>query len=626
MIKRLNFFLTSTMLIMVIYQLFQVWWVPGPRGGAIIHIFFALTVAILLDLQKNVQNRMYVYFSLCALLINLICSYYFYINQTEILTRVGMITYSDMITGLLMICLILYYVTKVFGITFTIIGLVFISYVFLGPFLPDLISGPKISFNRIISHLTIRMYGDVVGISASFMFLFIIFGTFLQISGGSKFIFGIAQFLSSILKGGVGLVTVGASALVAMFTGAGGANSGITGPITIPLMRKSGYSANTAAAIEAVASVGGAITPPVLGTAAFLMSEFLNISYLTIVISTIIPAIIFYFSVFLYIWLYANKHGLTGFDKDEDEPTEKGLLIKGAILFIVPMTILICLMLEGFSLSFCAFFTILSSLALSLIFKTEKRMHVWIDGISSGVKIGVGIALASVILDIVIAILSITQLGYRFGGIISTVSGDNIFALIILCMFVSYVLGMGMPSIAVYILTATLVAPTLIKFGIEPLIAHMMVYVGAILGNITPPIASGVLVASQIAGSDYLKSGVEAVKIASSTFLLPLFFFITPELIKVNLSLYTIGLALLTLCAVAYSTIGLIGYFGRNLYKFERVMCFGITILIMISMYIRDMQLMIGVLITVLLSILYYYLLIRKSGQVYQEKKQIIGK
>jgi len=397
------------------------------------------------------------------------------------------------------------------------------------------------------------IFGIPAGVSATFIYLFILFGAFLEITGGGRFFINTALALVGRLTGGPAKVAVISSAMFGTISGSAAANVYGTGTFTIPLMKRFGYQPNFAGAVEAAASTGGQITPPILGAAAFVMAEYIGISYARICLAALIPAFLYYVSVYSGVHIEAVKKGLKGLPKEEI-PILKRVLSRG-LHFLIPLAVLIYLIVGGYTPFRAAFMATVVLIGVAMIRK-ESRLNVqgiWKSlekGATNAIMIGIACACAG----IVVGALDVTGLGVNFVSMLLSISGGFFITTLVLVMIACIILGMGMPTTAAYILAALIGAPALIKLGISPLVAHMFVFGSCILSAITPPVALAAYAGAQIAGGEPMKVGWIACRLGFPTFIVPFLYVYNPVLLWIgSLSSIFQGMVTATLGVLSFS-------------------------------------------------------------------------
>lgn len=453
-----------------------------------------------------------------------------------------------------------------------ILGLVFLLYNFLGMLIPGELGHVGFSLKRVLNHMiwgSQGIFGVGIGVSATYIFLFVLFGSYLKYSGFSQFINDIALTLVGRSAGGPAKVAVLASALLGMINGSAIANVATTGTITIPMMKKTGYKKEFAAAVEAVASTGGQFAPPIMGAVGFVMAEFMGVSYTTVLLAACIPAFLYYLTLLFAVHFEAKRLELSGLSKDNIPAAMEVLKKQGHL--VIPLVVLLVLLGFGYTPLFAAVVSIFATILASWLRK-ETRMtwrtivQATVEGSRSAITVGMSCA----IIGVIIGTVSLTGLGLSFGYIILRIVGEGqLYLGGFMVMLMSIVLGMGVPGVAAYVIVSTVSVPVLIQAGAIPMAAHMFCLIYACLSNITPPVAMSSYVASGIADSDQTKTSLIAVKLGLTGFILPFFFLDNPILLLGTAANTPL---LLTLRAIATSSIGVIALSaGLQGYLFARL-------------------------------------------------------
>lgn len=592
----------------------------GPVGGKVIHV--SLGIALLaLDLARRLPRRSGAKLLGAAVAVSVIpAAVYLLSDQVGILTRYGFASPQDLAAGAVLVFWMFVFTWVYFGAPFAIIGIVFFGYAFLGSHLPAPLTAPAVDVMRVTSKLTIGALGDVVELSVSVIFLILLFGSMLQASGAGAFIWHIAGAVARRMGGGTAAVTVCSSGLVATFTGVGAATVGITGPIAIPIMMRDGYTAEEAAAIEAIASTGGQITPPVLGLAAFLMADFLGVPYATIMIAAIFPALLYYFGLLAYVTLvYRSRTGAretkVGLEALQDAKPRLHLLRAGTS-FVAPIALMVVLIIGGLSLQLATFWSIVGIVVLGLALRLERNVAVWLRNIADAAVMGASIGMAAGVLDVVMASLDITQLGMLVGFIVSDLGGGSRLATFLIVIAATYVMGMGMPGIAVYTVLAVTLVPVLTSLGTTPMTAHFLVMYMIILSNFTPPVAPTLVITAKIAGANYMRAGWEAMKAGATAIFLPFFLFVFPDLLLQNASFAGVVEALgVTLLSIFLLTVAFTGWFARPLSPVERLLIAAAPILAWVARYASVNSLYVTLVAGSCAVMLWLALIGRRTGQ-----------
>lgn len=524
--------------IAVSFSLFHLW-VAG--FGAIeaiklrsIHLTFVMVLIFLLypARKKGMRSKPSI-FDWIMVALSIATGLYMVFANEQLAMRGGLPITQDYIMGALGILVVLEAGRRALGKELPILGVLFLLYAYFGEYVPGTFGHSGFSLNRIIAHMYLGsegIFGVALGVSATFIFLFILFGAFLGETGMAKLINDLSMAMAGTSPGGPAKVAVVASGIMGTISGSAVANVATTGAFTIPLMKSVGYRPHFAGAVEAVASTGGQFMPPVMGAAAFIMAEFLNIPYKDIMIAAIIPAFLYYLAVFSMVHLEAVKTGLVGVPR-EKLPLMKVVLKERGHL-ILPLIAIVYLLMKGVTPTFAAFYGILVAIGASFLRKTTRMS--WrglLMALEMGAKGSVGVAIATAVVGFIVGVSSLTSLGITLGDNMLAFAHGNLFATLVLTMITAIILGMGMPTTAVYIVGATIAAPALLKLGISPLAAHMFVFYFGNISNVTPPVALAAFTGAGIAGSSPSQTGWTAARLASAGFLIPFIWIYSPALI-----------------------------------------------------------------------------------------------
>ncbi|RKD76279.1 TRAP transporter 4TM/12TM fusion protein [Sinobaca qinghaiensis] len=422
---------------------------------------------------------------------------------------------------------------RVVGNTLSIIAAVFLAYIFLGPYIPGTFGHGGFTVTRTISTMfwgAQGIFGIALGVFTTFVFMFVLFGAFLKNSGFTDFVNDLALTIAGSTAGGPAKVAVLGSGLMGMVNGSAIGNVVTTGTVTIPLMKKTGYKKHFAGAVEAVASTGGLFAPPVMGAAGFIMAEFIGVPYTTIMLAAVIPALLYFITVFMVVHFEAKNLGLSGISK-ENIPSAIGVL-KSKGHLIVPLAVLVYLLVIGTTPTYAAVFALFATILVSAVRKsTRMSFRMIIQSIEDGCKAAVAVGVATAIVGIIVGAVTLTSLGLVVGNNILNLAGDSLLIAGIFTMVISIIMGMGVPATAAYIIVATVSAPLLVELGASVLVAHMFAFFYAALSNITPPVALASYAAAGIANASPNKVSMTAVRIGITGFIIPFFFLFNPVLL-----------------------------------------------------------------------------------------------
>ncbi len=437
---------------------------------------------------------------------------------------------ADFYAALVGVILILELTRRVAGLALVIIAGIFIGYAFLGPYLPGFLTHRGYSPVRFFTYIFTDqgVLGDPIAVSSTYIILFITFAAFLQASRVGDYFVNFAFAAAGRARGGPAKVAVFASGLMGMINGTSAGNVVSTGSLTIPLMKKVGYPARSAGAIEATASSGGQILPPIMGAGAFIMAEVTGIPYTDIVIAAIIPAVLYFASVYFMVDLQATKLGMKGLPKDE-LPKFK-VLARQAYLFL-PIIILIYTLFAGYSVIRAGTMAMAAAAVVSWLTPYRMGPRAILRALELAAKMSIQLVAVCAAAGIIVGVIALTGVGARFSSLLLGLAEANQLIALFFAMCISIILGMGMPTTAAYAVAAAVVAPGLIQLGIPVLIAHFFVFYYAVMSAITPPVALAAYAGAGLAGSDPMKTSVEAFKFGLAAFIVPFMFFYSHALL-----------------------------------------------------------------------------------------------
>ncbi len=494
-----------------------------------------LTVPFSKRLPKRISDGIDIPLALLAIAIDA----YMVLEHPRIVSRewyYGPMTTLDIVFGTLTILLILEAARRLTGWALPAIATIFLGYALFGNYFPAPFTIRRTDPLTLIDHMFLTpqaIFGIPTGVSATFVFLFILFGSFLEKTGGGRFFIDLSLSLVGRVIGGPAKVAVISSSLFGTISGSSVANVYGTGTFTIPLMKRFGYTPNFAGAVEAAASTGGQIMPPVMGAAAFVMAEFLGVSYAKIMIMAIIPALLYYLSVYSGVHNEAVKRGLRGLPK-EDVPAFWPVLKRG-YHFSIPPVVLVYLLVSGYTAFRAAFVGTLVLIGVSIL-RRETRLDLkglW-GALEGGAKNAIMVATACAAAGIVVGVLDLTGLGIKFVSVVLFLSGNNFLLTLLFTMIACLVLGMGMPTTPAYIIAALVGAPVLVQLGANPFAAHMFVFYGALLSAITPPVALAAYAGAAIAEGEPMRTGWIACRLGFVKFIVPFLFVYNPVLLIIG--------------------------------------------------------------------------------------------
>ncbi|MNF59150.1 TRAP transporter, 4TM/12TM fusion protein [Pseudomonas linyingensis] len=577
---------------------------------------------------------------------------YQWIFEADLIQRSGDLTDSDMVVGLLLIALVFEAARRVMGIALPLICGLFLAYALFGEHLPGDLAHRGYGFDQVVNQLTFGtegLYGTPTYVSATYIFLFILFGAFLEQAGMIKLFTDFAMGLFGHKLGGPAKVSVFSSALMGTITGSGVANVVTTGQFTIPLMKRFGYKPAFAGGVEATASMGSQLMPPVMGAVAFIMAETINVPFVEVAKAALIPALLYFGSVFWMVHLEAKRAGLKGLPKEECP--DPWAAVKARWFLLIPLGVLIALLFSGrtpmFSGTIGLALTAIVILGSALILKVSSfglRMAFWValgvlcagffqlgigvifavigllvvacwfvkggrdtlrvcvDALAEGARHAVPVGIACTLVGVIIGVVSLTGVASTFAGYILDIGRDNLLLSLVLTMITCMVLGMGIPTIPNYIITSSIAAPALLDLGVPLIVSHMFVFYFGILADLTPPVALAAFAAAPIAGEKGLKISLWAVRIAVAGFVVPYMAVYSPALMLQGGSLLlTAYVAFKALFAIGLWGVASIGYLQRKLAWWERLLAFVAGACLILAMPVTDeIGLGLGVLVLVL--------------------------
>ncbi len=592
--------------------------------------------------------------------------YYFAIFREDLIERAANISTTDMIVGIVALLTVFEFCRRAVGVPILCVVGAFIVYaVYYYCFRLGL--SPLVALETIIGYFSYNMgggfYGTPIGVCVSFIALFIIFGSFLEKTGIGGFFVDLANSIAGKSSGGPAKVAVISSALEGMYSGSSVANTVGSGAVTIPTMKRCGYKPEFAAAVEAAASTGGQIMPPIMGAAAFLMADMTGIAYGTIAVAAILPAVLYFAGIFLMVHFEAKRCGLEGLPKEAIPNFLKLVVSNGYLLIPVvvlvlcmnhfssgmaasiaimtamivslfdkeclvgcfkkksfkPMCILRCggfvLLAVGYfflvwNLGFTPGLSVFTTMALCFVFSLFTKTaplstNTFFEGLEGGAKSTIGVGIACAVAGLISAVVTFTGLGAQLLTTIVPLAEKSSFLALFLTMLCCIVLGMGVPTTANYVIMASITAPILIEMGIPVLAAHMFVFYFGIVADITPPVALAAYAGSAIAGSNPLKTGVNATRLAIAAFIIPYIFAFNPEMLFIETVWYDVVLIIITSLLGMFSiSAGLEGYMLRNLKVYERLLAIAGGLLLVIPGLVTDVIGLALVAIVILLQII----------------------
>jgi len=542
-----------------------------------IHLGFGLALAYLLYPFRRAWTRDHYFhpIDIVFAVLGAATPAYLVIQYRELITRAGTVSPVDTVVGGLGILLVIEATRRVVGLPMVTVVLAFIAYAFLGPYMPGVLAHRGLTPEQLIGHLyftTEGIFGIPLGVSSTFIFLFILFGAYLESTGLGKFFIDLANAVAGWASGGPG--EGGRPSRGAQRRAGRGSVANVvgTGSLTIPMMKKLGYNANFAGAVEAAASTGGQLMPPVMGAAAFLMAEFVGVPYIDVVKAAAIPALLYFTGVWLGVHFEAKRKKLKGIPRAE-LPNPLTLLKERGHLAI-PLVVIVYLLVSGYTPMRAALVAIFLSILCAMLRKSTRMKPIEIVyGLERGAKGVLGVLVACASAGIIIGVVTKTGVGLRLASGLIDLAGGMLLPAMFFTMITAIVLGMGVPTTANYVITSTIAAPALEQMGVPVLAAHMFVFYFGIIADVTPPVALAAYAGAGISGGNALKTGVHASKLAIAAFIIPYVFVLSPVLLMVDATpLAIVSVTLTALLGMIAISSALCGFLADHCRPYERIL------------------------------------------------------
>ncbi|MCR5438142.1 MAG: TRAP transporter permease [Selenomonas sp.] len=541
-----------------------------------VHLGFGLALVYLLypSCKSWSRHKLHPFDLLLAILGAAAPAYIIYEYQNLVL-RAGTVSDIDLGVGLLGILLVIEATRRVVGLPMVCVVLAFLAYAFAGPYMPGVLAHRGLTVSQLVSHLyftTEGIFGIPLGVSSTFIFLFILFGAYLESTGLGKFFIDLANSIAGWASGGPAKVAVLSSGLMGTVSGSSVANVVGTGSLTIPMMKKLGYHKNFAGAVEAAASTGGQLMPPVMGAAAFLMAEFVGVPYIDIVKAAVVPAFLYFAGVWLGVHFEAKRENLKGIPRDQLPKITTLIRERGHLA--IPLILIVYLLVSGYTPMRAALMAIVLSIVCSALRKSTRMRPIEIvRGLETGARNVLGVLVACAAAGIIIGVVTKTGVGLKLASGLLQLSGGLLLPTMFFTMITAIILGMGVPTTANYVITSTIAAPALVQMGVPVLAAHMFVFYFGIIADVTPPVALAAYAGSGISGGNALKTGINASKLAIAAFIIPYIFVLSPVLLMMEGSVAELLFSTVTALAgmIALSS-ALIGYLATNCLWLERIL------------------------------------------------------
>ncbi|MDA5109122.1 TRAP transporter permease [Brevibacillus thermoruber] len=587
-----------TFVLLVLFSVYQLasslFFTLPPQIHRPIHLAFGLGLVFLLYAGRSKGNNsgkvgiVNIILSIVAVLVSL----YWVIDYDGLVMRTGNYTTLDLVIGGIAILLVLEASRRVVGLPISIIASLFLLYTYFGPYMPGFLEHRGNDVDRIIGHSYYTLEGILgtpLGVSSTFIFLFILFGAFLEKTGVGEYFNDLSLVIAGRRIGGPAKVAVFSSALQGTISGSSVANVVTSGAFTIPMMKRLGYRSEFAAAVEASSSTGGQIMPPVMGAAAFLMAEFINVPYLEIAKSAALPAILFFTGIWIMTHFEAKRLGLRGLSPEE-LPDKKEVLKK--LYLLLPILVIIVVLMMGVSAERSAIIGIASTVVVGA-FRKETRMSLAdiLEAFASGARTALGVVAATACAGIIVGTVTLTGIGLKLANGLIDLAGGILFLTLFFTMIASLILGMGTPTTANYIITSTIAAPALIQMGVPDIAAHMFTFYFGIVADITPPVALAAFAAAGIAKSKPIQTGVESTRLSIAAFMAPYIFVLSPQLLLIDTTFWeSVWVMITSTIGMIGVGAGLIGFWMSKLNPLERLLAIAGGVLAVIPGLATDLS------------------------------------
>jgi TRAP transporter 4TM/12TM fusion protein len=565
------------------------------RQGSV-HLMFALVLVFLLyPAHQGRKGRRPAFYDWVLVAASIASLGYILLNFEYIafvrFRYVTSVLVVERVFGIMLVLVILEAARRTIGLFLTIVAALFIAYLFAGPLLPGILYHPGAKLDDFLDLQFLSdggIFGTPLIISATYIVLFIIFGAFMLQTGFGEFVTDVASGLTGRTRGGPAKAAVVSSAAFGTISGSGSANVAVTGTFTIPMMKKVGYQPHFAGAVEATASTGGEIMPPVMGAAAFLMAKYTGVPYVQIIKFAALPAILYFAAVFFQVDLEAAKMGIRGLTKEELPPWKQNA--KKYVHLIIPVVLLLYLMVAGRTPFFAVTMSILASIALSYLRRaTTLTIPKLIAALEAGAKGALLVAVACALSGLIVGCIYQSGLGVRFTSLMMTLSGGNVVVTLGACALAALVLGMGMPVSPAYILLVALIIPALTQMGVNVVAAHLFAIYFCRASLVTPPVAISAYVAAGIAGAPMAKTGWTAFRLGISSFLIPFAFVYSQALLLMG-PLAKVLLATVTSVIGIFSlSVSMEGFWLEKANIVQRVLAFAAAVVLIIPGWRTDL-------------------------------------
>jgi TRAP transporter 4TM/12TM fusion protein len=576
-----------------------------------VHLGFALSLIFLLfpaNRKKRQKGKFQIaWYDVVLAILSIGVGAYWPLFFEELVMSVGRLTTLDFAVGLVAIVLVLEATRRAVGLPIMIIAIIFLLYGLFGQHMPGFLSHRGLSMDRMVQTMfftTEGILGTPLAVSSTFIFLFLLFGSFLIKTGVGQYFNDLSIAIAGRSIGGPAKVAIFSSALQGTISGSSVANVVTSGAFTIPMMKNLGYKKEFAGAVEASASTGGQVMPPIMGAAAFLMVEFIGngITYWDIAKAAAIPAILYFAGIWIMTHFEAKRLGLRGLTKEE-MPSRKEVF--GKLYLLIPIVAIIVLLMSNITVTHAALYSIVISIVVGFINKDVRmKMIDIILALVDGARTALSVAAATAAAGIIVGIVTKTGLGLKLANGLIDLSGGLLIPTLLLTMIASLILGMGAPTTANYVITSTIAAPAMILLGVPDLPAHLFVFYFGIIADITPPVALAAFAAAGVSGGEPLRTGIESSKLAIAAFIIPYIFVLSPAMLMIDTTWWEVVWVVLTsMIGMIAIGAGVIGYWMRSMHWLERIIAVIVGILLIYPEKISDIT---GLIMFVVLLTLQY--------------------
>ncbi|MED3689511.1 TRAP transporter permease [Peribacillus butanolivorans] len=561
-----------------------------------IHLGFALSLIFLLfpaNRKKRQKGKFQIaWYDIILAVLSIGVGAYWPLFFEDLVMNVGRLGTLDFAVGLVAILLVLEATRRAVGLPIMVIAIVFVLYGLFGQYMPGFLSHRGLTFERMVQTMffsTEGILGTPLAISSTFIFLFLLFGSFLIRTGVGQYFNDLSTAIAGRRIGGPAKVAIFSSALQGTISGSSVANVVTSGAFTIPMMKNLGYKKEFAGAVEAAASTGGQLMPPIMGAAAFLMVEFIGngITYWDIAKAASIPAILYFSGIWIMTHFEAKRLGLRGLTKEE-MPSKKEVF--GKIYLLIPIIAIVLLLMSNITVTHAALYSIVISVIVGFINKDVRMKFIdIIYALVDGARTALAVAAATASAGIIVGIVTKTGLGLKLANGLIDLSGGYLIPTLMLTMVAALVLGMGSPTTANYVITSTIAAPAIILLGVPDLSAHLFVFYFGIIADITPPVALAAFAAAGVSGGEPIKTGIESSKLAIAAFIIPYIFVLSPQMLMIDTTWMEVAWVVLTaMTGMIAIGAGVIGYWMRGMHWLERILAIVVGLLLIYPETISD--------------------------------------